>query len=73
MFDMLKSHCRFANQVEEKFETHFRYFVESDERRGTAEHGYSKIASKTLSAIRECAKYEYEATLESARITDESL
>ena len=32
-----------------------------------------KIASKTLSEIRECANCEYAAASESARITDASL
>ena len=40
---------------------------------GTAEHGYSKIASKTLSEIREYASCEYAAASESALTTDVSL
>lgn len=29
MIGLLKRHCRLANQVEGKYKTHFRYFVES--------------------------------------------
>ena len=28
MIGLLKRHCRLANQVEGKYKTHFRYFVE---------------------------------------------
>ena len=49
----LKSHCRFANQVEEKFVVHWLLFVEFIERRSvTSPHHGSTISGWQLNQLR---------------------